>query len=327
MALPLILGAASTVLGGILGAIERSGADAEAKELLRKAIETYQQAGMPPNTSLPLILKQFSQQGIITPELEKDIQMRSSEAANLQEAPEGREAQISALQQLAQVSKGGLRPEDRAAFNQLRDETMRQEEAKRQQIVQNMQARGVAGSGAELAAQLQSAQSGANTMAQRGDEISSLASQRALQALGQYGSMGGQVRGQDFSNSMAKAQAADALAQFNIQNQRALQTRNVGTLNDAQKLALAEKQRIADTNIQQANRETERQNQAKADDYSKRLDYYKGLAGLYGGQAQGVREQGKDVASGYQAAGTGLGKVFKTFEDQDELLKKKTMGG
>lgn len=312
MALPLLiaLGAAATVGGGIAGAIERSNANADAKRMIEEAIAEYKKAGMPPDTSLPIILKEFTQQGIITPAVEQEIKMESSKVSEVQEAPELRDAQMQALHQLGQTAQGGLRPEDRAAFNQLRDELIRQQEGKRQQILQSMAARGVGGSGAELAAQLQASQTGANEAAQRGDALSAQASQRALQALGQYGTMAGQVRGQEFDINRQRAEAADALQRFNIENARQVQTRNIGAQNVAQQLNLGEQQRIADANVQQANQERLRQDQARQAYWKNLQDYYSGLAGFKTGQATQRRAEGDAAAKQWQGVGSGLGSAL-----------------
>lgn len=332
MALPLlpILGGIASVVGGLFGGGEQSAAREEAAALLKQALTEYEKAGVPPDQSLPLVLQKFTQQGIITPELEKEIKNNASKVGLIQEAPELREAQMVALEQLKQVSRGGLRPEDRAAFNQLRAEAERSAEGKRQQIMQNMMARGVGGSGAELAAQLQASQAGANALASKGDELSAIASQRALQALGQVGTMAGQVRGQDFDVNRTRAEAEDMINKLNTENARQVQSRNVGSQNQAQQLNLANKQQIANANVSQENQETKRQSDAVAQHWKDLLSFYSGKAGMYKDQASGILAQGKENAARAAGIGGSVGGILSGIEDNrnrqaDRELKEKEL--
>lgn len=280
---------------------------------MKDAMKKLEEVGMPPDLSTPLILKEFEKVGMYTPELEQDLNdtVAESQMAKIKEDPALREAQTSALASMQQRGKVGLSAEDRAALNQVRSEVQRDSEAKRQQILQQMQSRGMGGSGAELMAQLQSAQGAADQASAASDTVMSQAQQRALQALSESGAMAGQVRGQDFGVESAKAQALDERNRFLAENSIARQTRNVGSMNQAQALNLSEQQRVNDANVEMANAEAARQAQEKGAQFDRKLAQAGGksqaatnMAGYYGGQAQRTADQWAGVGN---AVATGVG--------------------
>lgn len=300
------VGAGAAVAGGIAGAIERSNASDDAKALMLRRLQELESVGTPPDTSLPIILEEFKSQGIITPELEKEIALESSKLAQIKEDPSYKQAQQQALQFLQQRSETGLGPEERAAFNMLRKEAAKESEGKRQQILQNMAARGMSGSGAELAAQLSSAQAGDEALAAGGDRIAAEAARNALASISQAGNMATQMRGQDFDVASTKARAEDELNRFNVSNQIARQTRNLGALNEAQVANLREKQRISDANTAMANEEAKRQMSEKANVWQNKLNLAQAKGGIYGDQANQRLKEGATNAAGWQQMGAGV---------------------
>ena len=185
MPLPLLagIGAGIKAIGGLLGGIFGGEDRSRAQELLKEAQKDIERVGAPPDLSREIILNKFKQAGLYKPELEQAIDLQQSKVSQIKEDASLRDAQTQALQMIMQRGRTGLTAEDRAAFNKLRAETARDSEAKRQQIMQSYQARGMGGAGAELAAQLQSAQGEVDRAAAGGDEIAAVASRNALQAM------------------------------------------------------------------------------------------------------------------------------------------------
>ncbi|MHA0110743.1 hypothetical protein ACXYUI_26840, partial [Klebsiella pneumoniae] len=96
-------------------------------------------------------------------------------------------------------------------------------------ITQNMQARGLGGSGLDLVAKLQSGQDANQTEALRALEIAGQGEQARRDATAKAGNLGGSLESQDFGEQAAKAQAQDAINRFNTQNSnQAAQYNNVG---------------------------------------------------------------------------------------------------
>lgn len=291
----------SAVVGEMKAGQQRDAAARAAKE----AQDIINSVGAPPDLSKRILLDKFKEAGVLTPELEQKIDAGYSKVSQIQEKPELKDAQMQALQTLGQRSRTGLGPEDRAALNQVRSEIQRDQEAKRQQIIQQAQARGMSGSGAELISQLTGNQASANTAAMQGEQLAGNASARALEALKAYGGMAGQVRGQDFDIERAKADAADQFKRFDTQNQVEQQARNVAARNQAQAANLANKQRIQDTNTIQENAESLRANAAKRDYFNDTMAKATGQANMKQSEAALASQQAAQVAQNYQNIGSG----------------------
>ena len=130
-----------SIVGGIIGNIE-SKKDRESQiGAMEQALAEIRNTGAPPDLAKEIIFQQFQQAGIMTPELEESLNIAESNVAGMQVDTTGRDAQIQALNLMQQASRGGLRPEDRAAMNQMRQQVQTDTEGKRQQILQQMQAR------------------------------------------------------------------------------------------------------------------------------------------------------------------------------------------
>lgn len=306
----MVIGAvAAPVIGGIMGGMSAAKDRAAQKKMIKKALAELEKVGVPPDLSGPLLLREFQSAGIYTPQLEEDLssEVQESVVAQIKEDPGLREAQMRALNSMQQRAKVGLSAEDRAALNQVRSEVQRDSEAKRQQIMQTMQSRGQGGGGADLMAQLQSAQGAADQAAAGSDALMAQASQRALQALSQSGQMAGDVRSQDFGVEQTKASAIDERNRFLAENSIARQRANVGSLNQAQQLNLAEQQRISAANTAQANAEIQRQAQAKRDLYQDKLDLAKAKGAAQMAQAAAAGQRADRTAAQWSGAGAAIG--------------------
>jgi hypothetical protein len=103
-------------------------------------------------------------------------------------------------------------------------EAARYERGQRGAILQNLAARGVAGSGMELAAELAAAQSGANRVADYQADLAGAAQQRALQSLAASADLGTRMRASGF-------QERSAIEDFNRRNvERRLEAQSVRPL-------------------------------------------------------------------------------------------------
>lgn len=299
------------VIGGLIGQDQASGDRAKGQGYSEQAFQELLGLGLPPDLSKEIILQHFQEAGMLTPEMEQDIEQTYSKVAQMQTDPTGRNAQLQALQKLKGLSQTGLGAEDRAALNQVRDQVQRDLEGKRQQIMQNFQARGQGGSGAELISQLQAAQGSANQASMEGDRLAAMAQQRAREALMQSSNLGSDIRNQDYTESLNRARAEDALNQFNVQNQIAREQRNVASRNSAQMANLQNKQSIMNANVQMNNNELYRQNQAKRDYWNDQMTRAKLRSGAYGGMGDMYQQRGDAIAKREQDRYTALGGIVE----------------
>lgn len=160
-----------------------------------------------------------------------------SEMFNVTTDPRLREAQMGALDALGGIaSSGGMTLTDEANLAKLQGEVSAADRGRREAILQNMQMRGQGGSGLELLAQLQSAQDATTDASAGSRDIAAMAQDRALQAIMQQGAMGGQIRGQEFSEQADIAKAQDIINAFNAGNLTQGSQFNAGVVNRGQEV-------------------------------------------------------------------------------------------
>lgn len=333
-----ILGPVSAGLGlagGILSADENRSASTDAGNAQKSAISAMiaklDAVGMPPDQSAALILDQYKQAGILTPQLESQIHDSISQFSNIKRDDATRSMQVNALKQMSQYGKAGLTPDERAAMRLAQNDVQRQNEANQQSIIQNMQSRGMQGSGAEMAARLGGAQGSANNASEQADRVSSMAAQRALAAISQGNTMAGQLRTQDFGEEGTKASAQDQMNRFNTQNQMAINQRNVATGNRDQEANLINKQSISNANTGQNNQEKYNQLQRQRQGWLDKMQYaqaYQSPLREYGNaSAQQAYGEDKARSQGISSAFGGLSSYLsgaggKSVAPDEENAKK-----
>lgn len=325
----VVAGIGANVVGGIVGNLASQSDRNEAQAALNNAMKEIQDTGAPPDLSRQIVLKHFESAGLLTPEIENNINQQFSSVADIKEDPSLRENQIQALQILRQRSQTGMGPEDRAALNQIRGEMARDEEAKRQQILENYRARGLGGGGAELAASLASSQGAANRASEQGDTIGAQASQRALEYLRETGNLSSGLRSQDFNIANTKGEASDALQRFNIQNQLGVQSRNVNNKNQAGQFNLQNQQQISNANVSMDNAEKMRELDAQRQNWLDKLTKAQALAGNYKDQANAANSRAQQTAAMWSGIGSGISSGIGANEkNQNDLaIAKLKYGG
>jgi hypothetical protein len=204
--------------------------------------------------------------------LQEVITQGPSALSQISTDPQVRAKQMIALEKMAGIADEGLRPEDEARLEQALQRSRMQERGAREAILQDMQARGTSGSGLELAAQLANQQGAAERARMEALDINALASQRALEALAQSGDMAGQLRGQDWREAAAKAEAQDAIARFNAQQSANVQAANVAAKNEAAQLAY-------NTALENAMNQQKVQHMQTEADYGAGQKYYQNVLG------------------------------------------------
>ena len=304
--------AGTQVLGGILGNSAAKKARAQAAAMAAAAAAQYD--GIIPPDVKEQLKQQFTQQGIYTPELEEAINAAPSSFEQVEQNDGLKTAQMEALGLMRQRARVGITPEDRAKMNALRNEVERDSEAKRQQIIQNMQARGLGGSGAELAMMLQGQQESADRASQQADNLGAMASQNALQSLSDYSSTAGNLQSQDVELQKAKAAASDEMNRFNVGGQRNVEQRNTGASNQGQAANLAEKQRIADSNINRTDSLTQQE-------YQNKLSLAAGKAAALTGGANAMQQQGDAKAQAITGVASGVGSALAAIAAKNSANK------
>lgn len=304
----MVLGqAAGSILGGLFGGDGGKGRQAAAMQ--QQALDILNNVPELSGYDREIVFQKLINGEPLTPQQEQAVSVGRSRVAQIQEDPSLQNTQKQALQMIKSVASSGMRPEDRAALNQIREQAQTDAEAKRQQILQSMQARGMGGSGAELAAALSASQAATQQQAQQSDQQAAQASMRALQAMSGMGSMAGQLRGQNFDVARATSGAEDAFKQFDTQNQIATQQRNVAGLNRAGEYNIDRANRVSDTNIGNVNQERNNQRQRMLQQAQYNADLAKAKANALTGQASNLYQQSAATKQANQQLGQGLGNL------------------
>lgn len=315
MALPVIAAAmaiqgGAQLIGSIIGGIASRGQREAAERAANDAYNIIASLGLPPDESKALLLEKFKEAGVYTPQLEQDLaQLPDSAFESIKLDPRTKEAQFEALQKLQQSGRVGLGAQERAAMAEAQDQAAREAEGQRQQILQQMQARGLGGSGAELAMQIAGQQSAANRSSLDALRVGSMASQRALEAARQSGAMAGDIERQQYQQQSDLAQNRDAIKRFNVQNQIQSQRANVGMMNQAQLRNLENRQRMSDMNVGMSNQEALRQSNARRQYWTDQMARNQVLANAKMGQASNLRNEAAGTQQSWQNIGSGIGQI------------------
>ena len=213
-------------------------------------------------------------------ELDPDslAQLESSQMEGIEVDPRYAEAEQAALMQLQEMSTEGLTARDRADMAQIEGNVNRNLRGQRGAIEQNMQQRGISGSGLELVAQQQAAQSAIDRQAYAGLEKAAQMQGNKRAATMDLGNMSSQLSQRDYQREAQKAAAADAIARFNTQNTNTALSENNSGQNQANRYNNAGRQNTSSSNVSARNAHAESAYQARNNaarmDYDAKVDSY-----------------------------------------------------
>lgn len=267
------------LVGGLAGLFSGDDHSDEIAQLQREAMDAIKNVDIPKLQKIQVLLQPYKEAGMLTPEMEQTIFQPDSVMSQISTDPRLKSAQFAALDKLAEQSHGGLSMQDRSALDEIMRNNAVQEHGTEQAIMQNMQERGQGGSGAELAARLSASQNATNRASSQGLQVGATATQRALEAIANQGSMATNMRNQDFGEQSDKAKAQDVINHFNAANRQSVISRNTASTNTANAANLANKQDIMNRNTDVANQQSRADAAAAQQDYQNRINKASGTAG------------------------------------------------
>jgi len=321
---PLLIAAGATLASAAIGASAKGASDAQARAAQAAALAEWMKLNVPDPEQQKIVLQQLKSAGKLSPELEQTFQQQASLMGGIQTDPRLKEAQMNALSQLQQVgSSGGMMLEDKAALNEISSESANQARGAEQAIQQNMQARGMGGSGMEMAARLSSQQAAATRNANQSMTVAGMAQKRALDAMMQSGQLGGQIREQAFGEDSRKAEAQDAINRYNTANSQDVLQRNTATRNRVNESNLNNDQRIADTNAGLANQQEIHNKGLGQQQFENEAQKTAGMTGQYNTNANAASKSGQESAAMWSGIGQGIGQIGSAYATQDDDDKKK----
>lgn len=272
-----------------------------------------------------IILQTPSLMGKYTPAQLQAMQLNSSAMEGVKADQGTIDAQNQALQSIGEVAKGGLTQGDLAAEREVQGQVSAQDSARRQSILNAMAQRGTLGSGAELAAQLQGQQQSSQQLGNASNNIIQQAQARALQAMGQQGSLAGQMNSQQFGQRSQIAQAQDAINRFNITNSQNVANQNVGNQNQAQMTNLQAQQALENQRAANANTQEEHNKALAQQQFQNRIQQAGGqaranttLGNAQANSANGTAGMYAGIAGGIANAATGYGAMQNANEQAEK---------
>lgn len=324
---PITIGAAISVAGGIANFFANKSANERAQMLQDQAFQQWFRINIPNPEEQRLALQQFVVAGVLNPQLEKAIKADPSAFEKIVSSSQHKGAQNRALRELEDIGyKGGLRLQDKAAIQDAMLEGQTRERGGRQAIASDMARRGLSSSGYEVASQLQGQQGVADQEANSRLKTAAMAQDRALQSIMGAGDLATKYRTQDFSEQAQKASAADRINMFNTENLRDVQQRNIGSLNRASELNLAQKQRTSDQNTQLNNYEQQYNRELLQKRFENETRKAQGMSGIANQSSQTLQQGGQNAGNMFSnLAGAGLGYATAAGNQDfwDNYFKKK----
>lgn len=257
-------------------------------------------------TLTPLELQELVSTGELTPEQAQAYQLQQSAMQDIYVDPKLKQAQLKALANLQEVGEKGMTDEDRAKLLQIQGQEDTALRGQREAQMQQNAMRGFGGSGVDLMNQQIQAQESANRVAQRDTEVAAQSQAAKLKALQDAGTLAGSIASQDWQQAAAKAQAQDAINQFNLQNKQSVANANVQARNQASAQNLAQSQALAQYNNQLKNQAAQYNASIPQQQYQNALGKAGASANAYGNKANMYMQQGAqnmNTLSGLAQAG------------------------
>ncbi len=309
------------VVAGVASLAGSAAANSEAKKARnaqKNALAQFAGVELPNIDDQKVFYDQMTSAGQMSPELEAALALDPSAMEGVSTDPRLKHAQMNALAQLGGIAETGMSPADQAAFELARRSAAQENQAMQGQIMQNMQARGQGGSGAELIMKLKGAQSSADAMQAAQLEQAKQQQAARMQALNQVGSLSSQIQNQDFNQASQVAQAKDMINKFNVQNQQNTNNQNVASKNAAQMANLQNQQQIMNSNTGIRNSQQDKNKSLIQQDYNNRIAKASGMAGQYNGIAQTNTQNAANTAAMYGQIGQGLGTAVGGYFNRDK---------
>lgn len=303
------LAALLPVMGGIIGSVASSGDRQKAEDARTAALQALVQTGIPSYQAEQIVMQNPQLVGQYQTQQEGAENLGNTQMANIHTDPRLALAQSQALDQMAKLGQTAFTPEEQAQMNQMQRQTSGAAQARNASILQNMQQRGVGGSGMELAAKLASNQGADQQQAQASENMSAQAHARALQAMQGAGQMGGQMQAQQFGQQSQQAQAADAIARFNAMNRQNVDTRNTAATNQ-QNLRQADlAQQMENQRASNANYQNQYNSKLLQQQYEDTMQRAGALNNAYNSNAAGYAQQAQATAQQWANMGGGAGQA------------------
>lgn len=318
------LGGLGTGIGGLIGLLDKSRGG---KRYLKDILNLYQNLQLPQydTTDLSAPYIPFTG-GMETINAEAAL---PGDASLIADSPALRAQQLEALGGLGQIAQEGLPEADRLAAEEAARSVRGALRSGEENQIQNLRRRGRLGGGGEIAARAVGGRLASELGRGLASDLQRQALERRLQAIRDYGSAAGAVRGQDVTSQLANADALNRFKIFAASNKQATNLANQAAAQNAQQYNVSVPQQLAAQNVQNQF-QTNQYNQAYGNQmanqaYQDQLKQAAGMAGAYGSLADAAYAKQAAKQKTYENIFGGLGQGIGGIGDA--ALKYKTGGG
>lgn len=176
-----------------------------AKKLRQEALAAWNKVQPQDYSEVRELVSGLAEENLINPKEELSILQLDSEGRAAVGDPQAIDAQADALEYLQSVmDTEGMTPQDQAYYYEISDRLDRDAKVANQNIMANLQQRGMAGAGQELAMKMQASQDATQRASRKGLDLAAMAMQRKDEAARQSGDMAMRMREQQFGEARAQ---------------------------------------------------------------------------------------------------------------------------
>ncbi len=296
---------------GLLEAFTGGKSDS-ATDALKRAEAYFTSVKTPTKAELTLPeLQKYVEAGIMTPAQAQAYLQDSNAFADENIDQTGTGAQMAALNKLSAISDAGPEgtPMQQAQMEQSLEGMRTADAGSIGAIEQQMAARGTPR--ALIQAAMASQVHGQNAQQAHLDAVNAQAAayQNALSALSQQGGVGNALQGQQNTQANTVAGAANAMQQFNAQNQQNMANANANRTQDANTMNAANRQQVSNNNVGLGNARTQANAQIPQQLFQNDMSKASGMAGAATNIGNLYQQQGQQNA-GITAGLINLGTSF-----------------
>ncbi len=276
------------------GKSQEANADMDAALAALQGVQTPTQAQL----TLPE-LQQYVSAGLMTPAQAAAALQNSNAYDNANVDPATREAEMSALSQMQDVSdSGGLTGEMKAQLAAALNTANTNTQGERGSILDSLAQRGVSNSLMGPAAQMAASGQDAQTANLAATQSAGQAEQNALAAMSGSGALAGNIHSQDYSEQANKAAAQNAINQWNAQNTTQNNQFNAQNQQASNLYNTQNAQTIGNANTENANARTQYNTQLPQNIYNDQMQKAGAIANINSGKAGVATGQGQQNAGG-----------------------------
>jgi hypothetical protein len=291
------------IIGGVIGNIASAKDRRRAQEAMQRAFaEINQLPDVGPDAAKHIVFRSLEDAGVLTPELEKAIEMDAPQLSKIAADPDFLKKEAAGTRALQRMAETGF--DSRAQYEQARLRGLQERRKELASIEQAEQQAGRIG-GAGLAAKIAGGVSSSANIAEQALQASAEQERAKREALGMYMQQMGTSEERRLGLEKTRRGALDEFNRAMAADRRGVQQRNVGAQREAQRFNIGTRQ----ADIQQRLAQDAQRAAAERQLYEDRVRMANMRANAQMGQATQYQQQAGQTAGMWSGIGTGVGQA------------------